>query len=416
MMEVKITVPGSKSVTQRAIAVAALADGASRLVGPLESEDTRLFRAALSRLGIMIEDADGSWMVHGQGGRILPAGGELFMGNNGTGIRFLASIVALGEGRYVLGGTERMAERPIEPLLSALRAWGAGAVSLRGTGCPPVAIEARGLEGGEVALSANLSSQYLSSLLIVAPYARKPARIRLDGPLVSRPYVDITLSVMASFGIEAREEEGIFTVPRGIYQAREYRIEGDASSASYFWAGAAVTGGCVTVANIPQDALQGDAAFADILGLMGCSVEKGPDGVTVQGPKDGLTAIEIDMGKWPDVVPTLAVTAAFARGRTVIRNVAHLRIKETDRLRAVAVELGRLGADVSELPDGLVIEGGRKLHGGSIRTYDDHRIAMAFAVAGLRVPGVVIEDPGCVRKSFPEFWDLWSRIRPLSAG
>lgn len=410
MMDVKITVPGSKSITQRAIAVAALADGTSRLIGPLESEDTLLFRKALSQLGIFIEDADGSWLVHGQGGRILPAGGEIFMGNNGTGMRFLASIAALGEGRYVLKGTERMAERPIEPLLSALRAWGAGALSLRGTGCPPVAIEGRGLEGGEVSLSAGLSSQYLSSLLIVAPYARKAARIRLDGPLVSRPYVDITLSVMASFGVEAWEDAGVFSIPRGAYHAREYRVEGDASSASYFWAGAAVSGGRVTVTNIPEKALQGDAAFADILGLMGCSVEKGPEGVAVQGPKEGLSAIEIDMGSWPDVVPTLAVTAAFARGRTVIRNVAHLRIKETDRIRAVAAELVRLGADVSELPDGLVIEGGRGLHGARIRTYDDHRIAMAFAVAGLRVPGVEIEDPGCVKKSFPGFWDLWRRL------
>lgn len=410
MLDAKIAVPGSKSITQRSLAIAALADGTSRLEGPLESEDTRLFRAALSQIGIAVEEAEGAWLVHGRGGRVLPADGELFMGNNGTGIRFLASIVALGNGRYVLAGSKRMKERPIGPLLSALRAWGAGAEDLHGTGCPPVGIDARGLDGGEVALSAGLSSQYLSSILIVAPYTRRPALIRLSGPLVSRPYVDMTLAVMASFGIEVKEEAGVFFVPRGVYKAREYRVEGDASSASYFWAAAAVTGGRVTVTNIPEKALQGDAAFVDILGRMGCSVEKGPDGVVLQGPKEGLSAIEIDMGMWPDVVPTLAVTAAFARGRTVIRNVAHLRIKETDRIAAVAAELARLGADVKELADGLVIEGGRVLHGARIRTYDDHRIAMAFAVAGLRVPGVEIEDPDCVRKSFPGFWDVWRHV------
>jgi len=405
----EITVPGSKSITQRALAVAALADGVSRLVGPLDSEDTRLFRNALAELGIAVEETGDVWSVRGAAGGFHAASGDIFMGNNGTGIRFLVSMVALGSGQYLLSGTERMAERPIWPLLEALRSWGADARSVYGTGCPPVRIDARGLSGGETVLSAAKSSQFLSSLLIVAPYTREPARIRLEGPLVSRPYVDLTLAVMASFGAGVKEEAGVFFVPRGRYRAREYHVEGDASSASYFWAAAAVTGGRVTVRNIPEHSLQGDAVFADILGRMGCGVEKGPGGVTVSGPSGGtsLSGLDIDMGEWPDVVPTLAVVAAFAQGRTVIRNVGHLRIKETDRIRAVATELARLGARVEEMPDGLVIDGGMPIGGARVRTYDDHRIAMAFAVAGLRVPGIEIEDPECVKKSFPGFWEVW---------
>ena len=304
-----------------------------------------------------------------------------------------------------------MAERPIGPLLEALKAWGADTRSVENTGCPPVEIKAHGLEGGETLLSASKSSQYLSSLLLVAPIAWNPAKITLDGPLVSRPYVDLTLAVMAAFGVKVQDEGDSFLVPHMTYKARKYQIEGDASSASYFWAAAAVTGGKITVENIPPNALQGDAVFADLLVSMGCSVKKDPEGVTVQGPPcDTLKAIEVDMGQWPDMVPTLAVVAAFAKGTTVIKNVAHLRIKETDRLKAVAQELTKIGASVKELEDGLIIEGARDMHGSMIDTYDDHRIAMAFSVAGLRVPGIRIKDPDCVQKSFPSFWQHWQEI------
>lgn len=410
----KVKVPGSKSITQRALVVASLAEGKSELKGPLDSEDTKFLRDALAHLGIPIQDKGTDWIIEGQGGRILPAKQELYLGNNGTGIRFLTSVVALGQGTYRLTGTGRMAERPIGPLLKALKAWGAEARSIEKTGCPPVEIKAHGLEGGETLLSASKSSQYLSSLLLVAPVVRNPARIILDGPLVSRPYVDLTIAVMAAFGVDVQEEKDSFLVSRKTYKARKYQVEGDASSASYFWAAAAVTGGKVLVENMPPDAIQGDAAFADILAGMGCSIKKGPEGVTVQGPPHGrLKAIEADMGRWPDVVPTLAVVAAFARGTTVIRNVAHLRIKETDRLKAVAQELSKIGKSVRELEDGLIIEGNegnQDMHGSLIDTYDDHRIAMAFAVAGLRVPGIRIKDPDCVRKSFPSFWQHWQKI------
>jgi 3-phosphoshikimate 1-carboxyvinyltransferase len=407
----KIRVPGSKSITQRALVVASLAEGKSELKGPLDSEDTRFLRNALSCLGISIKDKEVDWTIEGQGGRILPVNQDLYLGNNGTGIRFLTSLVALGQSTYKLTGTERMAERPIGPLLEALKAWGAEARSIENTGCPPVEIKAHGLEGRETLLSASKSSQYLSSLLLVAPIARNPAKITLDGPLVSRPYVDLTLAVMAAFGVKVQEKGDSFLVPHMTYKAKKYQIEGDASSASYFWAAAAVTGGKITVENIPPDALQGDVAFADILVSMGCSVKKDSGGITVQGPSRGmLKAIEVDMGRWPDVVPTLAVVAAFAQGTTVIKNVAHLRIKETDRLKAVAQELSKTGTSVKELEDGLIIEGARDMHGSTIDTYDDHRIAMAFAVAGLRVPGIMIKDPVCVQKSFPSFWQHWQKI------
>ena len=410
-IKAKLSVPGSKSITQRALVVASLAEGKSELKGPLDSEDTKLLRNALVCLGISIKDKGADWTVEGQGGRILPVNQDLYLGNNGTGIRFLTSFVALGQGTYRLTGTGRMAERPIGPLLKALETWGAEARSVEKTGCPPVEIKAHGLEGGETLLSASKSSQYLSSLLLVAPVARNPAKIILDGPLVSRPYVDLTLAVMAAYEIKVQEEGDVFLVPHMTYKAKKYQIEGDASSASYFWAAAAVTGGKITVKNIPPESLQGDAAFADILVSMGCSVKKDSGGVTVHGPSRGmLKAIEVDMGRWPDVVPTLAVVAAFARGTTVIKNVAHLRIKETDRLKAVAQELSKIGASVKELEDGLIIEGARDMHGSMIDTYDDHRIAMAFAVAGLRVPGIRIKDPVCVQKSFPSFWQYWQKI------
>ena len=368
-------------------------------------------RDAVDCMGISIEDRGGELAVSGRGGRLGAPDAEIFMGNNGTGLRFMTAVAGLVNGVTVLTGTERMGERPVQPLLDALSSWGVKAESVKNTGCPPVRIESKGLSGGEAMLAAAKSSQFLSAMLLVAPYASNPAVIILDGPLVSRPYVDITLEVMKAFGVDAEEDGESFRIPQGCYSLREYEIEGDASSASYFHAAAAITGGRVTVENLPENAMQGDAAFADILGMMGCLVDKGPGGVTVQGPPGGeLRGMEIDMGKWPDVVPTLAVVAAFANGVTRITNVEHLRIKETDRLHAMATELGRIGVDITEERDGLVIRGGGGYHGAEIETYDDHRIAMCFAVASLRVPGIRVLDPDCVAKSFPEFWTVWKDV------
>ncbi len=407
-VDYSLAVPGSKSITQRALVAAALAHGVSTLKGPLESDDTLLLAKALTELGMTVEKDGDSWVVTGTGGKVAPHQPPIYMGNNGTGIRFLTAVAALGSGEYRLTGTKRMEERPIGPLLEGLRCWGVESWCEKGNDCPPVIVKGGGISGGEAALDATKSSQFLSAMMLIAPYARQPASIRLQAGLVSRPYVDITKAVMNSFGIGVEEEDTLFHIEQGQYRPTSYLIEGDASSASYFWAAAAITGGRVTVTNIGDRPLQGDAHFSHILEMMGCHVERKPSGVTVKGPgPGGLKGISIDMSKWPDVVPTLAVTAAFAEGETVISNVNHLRIKETDRLAAVATELKKLGAQVHEMGDGLRIIGGGNLSGAAIATYEDHRIAMSFALAGLMVDGVVIEDPGCVNKSFPNFWKLW---------
>jgi 3-phosphoshikimate 1-carboxyvinyltransferase len=410
-----IEVPGSKSLTQRALIVAALADGESQLRNPLASEDTHYTSEALREMGITISETTDGWLVGGRGGHIQPPAGDIYLGNNGTATRFLTSVAALGQGLFRITGDARMAERPIKPLMEALRGWGVEIASLKNTGCPPLEIRAAGLVGGRTLLPEGKSSQYLSSLLLVAPYGRQAAELEVSGEVLSKPYVAMTLAVMEAFGIKAEKSADYtsFTIPQGVYQAREYFIEGDASSASYFWAAAAVTGGRVTVTNVDHPSLQGDAVFAKLLEEMGCKVESTTAGVTVAGTEE-LHGIEVDMADCPDVVPTLAVVASQARGKTVIRNIEHLRIKECDRLHVMATELAKLGVAVEEGSDYLVVTGrGRNqpgLHGAEIETYNDHRIAMSFAVAGLVVPGIRIKDEGCVAKSFPDFWERFQLL------
>ena len=409
-----VRVPGSKSITQRALIAAALAAGSSTINGPLASEDTEYTAAALQAMGVTIETPREAWRVFGGGGAIATPTREIYLGNNGTATRFLTSVAALGRGIFLINGDKRMAERPIAPLLSALAGWGAQIRSLNDNGCPPLEIRAAGLAGGATVLPEGKSSQYLSSLLLVAPYAARLAELRVEGEVLSKPYVTMTLAVMNSFGIEvtANAQLNHFRIPQGCYRAREYAVEGDASSASYFWAAAAVSGGTVTVENVPSPSLQGDAVLVDILEKMGCKVERSTKGITVSAEAD-LRGVEVDMGDCPDVVPTLAVVAAMAQGRTLIRNIAHLRIKECDRLEVMARELAKLGVKTEEGPDFLVIEGrGRNhnYHGAEIATHNDHRIAMSFAVAGLAIPGIKIENPGCVKKSFPDFWQRFATL------
>lgn len=409
-----VQVPGSKSITQRALIAAALAGGESTLLGPLESEDTRYTAAALQQMGVSVEKGEGKWIVKGNGGRIRTPNKEIYLGNNGTATRFLTSVAALGQGTFRISGDARMAERPILPLMQALQGWGVDIASINNNGCPPLRIKANGLSGGKTVLPPGKSSQYLSSLLLVAPYARQAAALDVEGEILSLPYVIMTLVVMEAFGItvEANEELNSFSIPRGTYNAMEYAIEGDASNASYFYAAAAVTGGEVTVPNVPVPSMQGDAAFVALLARMGCDINKTGDGLTVSGPEE-LTGITIDMGGMPDVVPTLAVVASQARGRSVIKNIGHLRIKECDRLHVMAVELAKLGARVQELEDSLIIEGkdpDAPMHGAEIETYNDHRIAMSFALAGLAVPGVKILGEECVAKSFPDFWERFALL------
>ncbi|MFC1818999.1 3-phosphoshikimate 1-carboxyvinyltransferase [Thermodesulfobacteriota bacterium] len=413
-VKAEVAVPGSKSITQRALIAAALADGESVLLGPLESEDTRYTAAALAQMGVTVEKGKENWTVIGNGGRIETPAKEIFLGNNGTATRFLASVAALGAGTFRISGDARMAERPILPLMQALQGWGVDIASINNNGCPPLVIQANGLSGGKTILPAGKSSQYLSSLLLVGPYARQEAELDVQGEILSLPYVIMTLAVMESFGIrvEANEALNSYSIPRGIYRARKYAIEGDASNASYFYAAAAITGGEVTVPNVPVPSLQGDAAFVALLARMGCQVNKTGEGLTVSGPEE-LRGITIDMADMPDVVPTLAVVASQAKGRTVIKNIAHLRIKECDRLHVMAVELAKLGARVEELEDTLIIEGNAPdtpMHGAEINTYNDHRIAMSFAVAGLAVPGVKILGEECVAKSFPDFWERFALL------
>jgi len=403
-----LTVPGSKSLTQRALIAAALANGESILQYPLASEDTEYTSHALAAMGITVEPGQEQWRVEGKGGVIATPEQEIFLGNNGTATRFLTSVAALGHGIFTINGDQRMHERPIKPLMEALAGWGVAIRSLHNTGCPPVAIAAKGIKGGKTLLPEGKSSQYLSSLLLVAPYAEQPAELLVAGEVLSKPYVSMTLAVMRDFGLEvtANSELNHFLIPQGCYQARKYAVEGDASSASYFWAAAAVTGGRVTVANVPSPSLQGDAVLVEILARMGCAVERFAAGITVTGSKE-LRGVEVDMGDCPDVVPTLAVVAGFAKGRTVIKNIAHLRIKECDRLHVMVTELAKLGIRAEEQPDAMIIagrDGNSPLSGAEIDTYNDHRIAMSFAVAGLMVPGVRIRGEGCVGKSFPDFW------------
>jgi 3-phosphoshikimate 1-carboxyvinyltransferase len=409
-----IKVPGSKSLTQRALIAAALAEGSSQLVGPLASEDTQYTMEALQAMGVACDVSNpDSWHVHGSGGLVREPEGDIFLGNNGTATRFLTSVAALGYGKFHITGSTRMSERPILPLVEALRGWDVDIDSDARNGCPPLTIMAKGLAGGRTVLPEGKSSQYLSSLLLVAPYASSPAELEVRGEILSKPYVEMTLAVMADFGIrvEATPDLNYFRIPQGQYQGRTYAIEGDASGASYFWAAAAVTGGKVTVANVPIPSLQGDANLLPYLARMGCNIERSGAGITVTGGE--LEGIELDMGDMPDVAPTLAVVAAFAEGTTVINNIAHLRIKECDRLSAVVSELRKMGADVEEEPARMVIhgkKGGSNLHGATISTYNDHRMAMCFAVAGLRIPGVQISGEECVVKSFPDFWERFQQL------
>jgi 3-phosphoshikimate 1-carboxyvinyltransferase len=402
--------PGSKSLTNRALIVAALADGASRLNGILDSEDTQVMIESLRRLGLSVahDAATNTMELSGCGGMVPVASADLWLENSGTSIRFLTALCALGRGRYRLDGNPRMRERPIAPLIDALRGWRAAVVSELGTGCPPVVVEARGLPGATIEVAGDLSSQYLSALLMAAPCAAGPVEIRLQGPLVSRPYVDMTLAVMRSFSADCLETTpGTFRLLNRGYRGTTYGVEPDASAASYFFAAAAVTVGRVTVSGLGRDALQGDVAFVDVLERMGCEVERRTDAITVCGGR--LRGIDVDMNAISDTAQTLAAVAPFADGPTTIRNVAHIRHKETDRIKALVTELRRLGLNVQEHPDGLTIHPG-PMHAATIETYNDHRMAMSFAVLGLRQPGVRIANPGCTAKTYPRFFEDLQRL------
>jgi 3-phosphoshikimate 1-carboxyvinyltransferase len=412
-----IRVPGSKSLTNRALIIAAMADGPSILTSALDCEDTRVLVEALRGLGIGVEHdpASAEIRVQGCGGTIPAREAALEVANSGTSLRFLTAMLATGQGTFRLDGSPRMRQRPVKDLLTALNGLGADARSDLGTGCPPVTIRARGLDGGYAFVKGDVSSQFLSGLLMALPYSQEETTVEVEGTLVSQPYVSMTLAVMEAFGVRVSNRKfRRFDVRPAHYRGRCFAIEPDASAASYFFALAAITGGTITVEGLGGSSLQGDLAFVDILEYMGCSVTREPTRTTVTGGR--LRAVDVDMNALSDTVMTLGAIALFADGVSRIRNVAHIRHKESDRIAALAIELRKLGADVEELPDGLIINPppADRLRGSAIVTYDDHRMAMSFAMAGLRIPGVTILDPGCVAKTYPGFWDDLERLRTVS--
>jgi 3-phosphoshikimate 1-carboxyvinyltransferase len=412
-VDATVVLPGSKSYTNRALIIAAMAHGPSLLRQALFSDDTDYMAGALQALGIQVQaNADRQeFRVQGGGGAIPVAEAELFVGNAGTAARFLTSFVALGHGQYVIDGVPRMRQRPIQPLLAALQQLGVDAASVAGDGCPPVRVRSNGLAGGRASMRGDISSQYFSSVLMVAPLSQLGVELEVEGDLVSKPYIAMTASTMAAFGA-TMHNHGYrrFSVPGGQrYTGRTYDIEPDASGASYFFAAAAVTGGRVRVQHLGRDSGQGDLRFVDVLERMGCTVTRAAEYTEVAGPAQ-LRGVDADMGDISDTAQTLAAIAPFADGPVTLRGVAHIRNKETDRVSAVATELRRMGVTVDERPDSLTVHPATP-HAADIETYDDHRMAMSFAVAGLRQAGLRIKDPGCVSKTFPDFWDRFAALQ-----
>ncbi len=417
-----VRVPGSKSITNRALILAALAHGPSTLTNALFADDTRHMIHALQSLGyqLHIDEPASTISLTGRGPHIPAASADLHCGNSGTTLRFLTALLTLARaenGVYVLDGVPRMRERPIDQLVNQLRALGACIDYPAASGFPPVRVYAAGLKGGTCTFQDAKSSQYISAILMAAPYALAPVTIQLVGPITSEPYVHMTLRMMQQFGYDGAtgktspgvaELSTVYTIPPGAYHPQTCAIEPDASNASYFLAAAALhPGSSITIEGLGKGSLQGDIAFADLLHQMGANLIFGPDFVTITGP-DALTGIDIDMNHIPDMVQTLAVTALFARGTTTIRNVPNLRLKETDRLAALQTELAKFGAQVSATADSITITPPvpAALHAptADIQTYDDHRMAMSFALAALRIPHTTIQDPDCTSKTYPTFF------------
>jgi 3-phosphoshikimate 1-carboxyvinyltransferase len=402
--------PGSKSITNRALILAAISGGTTVLNNVLDAEDTQVMSAALQQIGVARSEGTGTDIT------------EIYVGNSGTTARFLTAMLAFTPGKYRLYGKPRMHERPIRDLVDALKHWNANIEYENNNGCPPLIVNS-GQQAAEnedpliTSVTGNVSSQFLSALLLSAPLAaqncqRQGAEIRLTGELVSKPYIEMTLAMMKSFGVEpvVTDNFSSFRFPKGTtYRPpKVYDIEPDASAASYFFAAAAVAGGSIIVNGLSKNSLQGDVAFVNALERMGCAVEWKTTSITVKrSPEQKLRGITVDMNSYSDTVQTLAAVALFADGATEIMNVEHIRFKETDRIAAVAAELRKFGAAVEERRDGLRITPPKQLQPASVATYDDHRMAMSFAVAGLKITGVVIQDPDCVQKTFPNFFEVF---------
>ena len=411
-LDAVVAVPGSKSFTNRALLVAALAKGKSQLNGALFSEDTRFMSDALKILGVSVvaDSKSCSFKVSGNGGKIPVSGAELYIGNAGTAARSLVTYVTLGNGTFVIDGDEPMRHsRPIADLLHVLGQLGVNAYSKSANGRLPVVVCAKGFKGGKAQLNANKSSQFLTSLMLTAPYSDDGLEIEMIGEFKT-PYIDITMTVMRAFGIEVDHDNyRTFRIAgRQCYQSRTYEIEPDASNASYFFAAAALTGGRVRVKNISPNSAQGDIYFVDVLEQMGCSVNRYEDGIEVIGARK-LKGIDIDMKAISDTSLTLAAIAPFAEGEVNIRNIDHTRWQETDRITAMVTELTKLGVKVVEHRDGITISPS-KITPTTIDTYKDHRMAMSFSLIGLRIAGIRINDPDCVNKTFPGYFQELEKI------
>ena len=410
-VKARIQLPGSKSITHRALLMAALSQGKSLIKNPLVAEDTLLTANALRQLGVEINWKDDNVWVIPPLKRWNSPPEPIWLGNSGTSMRLLIALAAAGTGRFVFDGTARLRERPIGPIVDALKEVGVRFNYLGESGYPPVEVVGNGLVSGDLRVDASKSSQFLSGLLIACPCADGEMRVGWGEPVASFPYVRITLDMMEQLGIAYQwlRSNGLVVPAPQTYAPFEYNVEGDCSSASYFWGAAALTGGEVFTYPLSPTFLQGDCRLLGVLEEMGCRMTWDDDGVRVRGTGE-LKPVDLDMNAMPDMVPTIAVVAAFACGRSRIRNVAHLRIKESDRLSVVTSGLRALGVSVEELPDGLVIDGDGAMHGGAVECHDDHRIAMAFAMAGLRVEGVEIHGAECVGKSFPSFWETFELL------
>jgi 3-phosphoshikimate 1-carboxyvinyltransferase len=417
--QVSLTPPGSKSLTNRALVLAALAEGPCTLTNVLFADDTEVMLDNLQRLGFKVEidRATHTVKVEGHSGSIPAQSADLFCGNSGTTIRFLTALTTLGDGRYTLDGIPRMRQRPIGQLVDLLRNLGSRIAYTAAEGFPPIEVTAHHLPGGLMNFVAGQSSQFLSAVLQVAPYARNEVQVDLIGKQTSWPYVAMTMRLMDQFGHTPhliRDDRGNplrIVIPQGSYMATDYPVEPDASNASYFLAAAAIHPGAkVTIENLGKDSLQGDVGFADLLHQMGADLIFGRDFITITGT-DKLIGINADLFEMPDMAQTLAVVAVFAKGPTRLRGLHTLRVKETDRVAALANELVKLGAAVEVQGDDLLIDPPATPHGGEIDTYDDHRMAMSFAVAGTKIPGVVIRDPRCVNKTYPEFFEDLKKLK-----
>jgi 3-phosphoshikimate 1-carboxyvinyltransferase len=413
-VEGEINLPGSKSLSNRALLLASLAKGTTKITNLLESDDTRHMLNALKQLGISyrLSEDKTECVIKGNGGVISSSmEQEIFLGNAGTAMRPLCAALCLGKGTYVLTGEPRMKERPIGHLVDALREAGAQITYQETEGYPPIQIEANGLSGGNVEIDGAISSQFLTALLMAAPLAKENMHITIIGELVSKPYIDITLDIMKTFGVKVvNNDYKQFHIQGGQhYKAVDsFMVEGDASSASYFLAAAAIKGGTVKVTGIDKKSIQGDVAFAEVLEKMGAKVEWGENFIAVT--KGELHGIDMDFNHIPDAAMTIATTALFAKGTTTLRNIYNWRVKETDRLYAMATELRKVGAQVEEGEDYLTIIPPKQLKHATIDTYDDHRMAMCFSLLALDPISVTINEPECTAKTFPTYFDELEKI------